>query len=174
MVCVHSCKQSHTFRIVFSVIELGLREPLVSHPYHTNTHTNTSSNDNFPQRGYSTSSQQMTTGKGSTSNVGNTKGNLTTNGIDTPRTEPPTPIPIHNQTTNNKTNQSQSGSYVEQVSIAIDAEKCVSQILFDRILDSKSNRKRLLDIKQLVEPWLHFIQQNVKKNDGVHSLTFSR
>ena len=52
---------------------------------------------------------------------------------------------------------------MKKISVVIDAEKCVSQILFDRILDSKSNRKRL-DLNQLVKPWLDSVQKHTKQN----------
>ena len=152
------------------IFELGLRQgtmSLTSIP----SFIKDQNNENFPQRGYSTSSQQLPTAKSSTSLIGNTMGN-TTKGTPNEPSAPSTPIPKpatapntnpNSTSKNNKNAQpTSSGAYVEQMAIAITTEKCVSQILFDRILDSKSNRKRL-DIKQLVEPWLNFVQQHVKQ-----------
>eukprot|EP01084_Bolivina_argentea_P009713 18118_1 len=90
------------------IFQLRLLQPTISissiPSFIHDTNTSNTSTDNFPQRGYSTSSQQMTTGKNATSTIiGNTKQHQTTTaGIDdTPRTEPPTPIPTHNHNNNN-------------------------------------------------------------------------
>ena len=182
------------------IFELGLREgtmSLSSIPGFIHDNHNILNNENFPSRGYSTSSQQLPTAKSSTSLIGNTytphPGNhhggttkgTTTKGHSNNDSAPSTPVPNsasrgnndpsnanksggknakHNHKGSNAANPSGTGAYVEQIAIAITAEKCVSQILFDRILDSKSNRKRL-DIKQLVEPWLDFVQQHIKESE---------
>eukprot|EP01083_Nonionella_stella_P271557 920242_1 len=153
------------------IYEFGVREGNISVSSIPSFVYDTNKEDRFP-RAHSTSSQHMAPTKSSNTATGTTK---MTPHDGTPMT-PSTPTPQPNTAASNTSTTtkasgkpaktpttSPTGSYVEQIAIAIDIEKCVSQILFDRILDSKSNRKRL-DIKQLVEPWLNFVQKHIKKN----------